>query len=298
MTELERTRGRGAARWVRRGFVAPTVLVTVILGLYPLVFIVGASVTRSSLGKPFQEFVGLEQIVAAATDTSVLGALLRGVVYALIVAAASTFLGTVTALALWRSALSGSASRVVLLLPLALPPVVVGVLWRLIFTPNGGLIDAVRRVVAPGSDPIAFLSDPVLAIVGIAVADIWEWAPLVTILVFAALLGIDREIMEAAALDGAHGLRLLRGIAVPAVAGTIAAAFVIRLVLALKIFDLVDVMTKGGPGDASSVPAWLVWKAAIEQFDVGRGAAITLLLALVVTIITLPPILIARRSHG
>ena len=117
-------------------------------------------------------------------------------------------------------------------------------------------------------------------------------------LVVAALLGIDREIMEAAALDGAHGLRLLRGIAVPAVAGTIAAAFVIRLVLALKIFDLVDVMTKGGPGDASSVPAWLVWKAAIEQFDVGRGAAITLLLALVVTIITLPPILIARRSHG
>jgi multiple sugar transport system permease protein len=204
----------------------------------------------------------------------------------------------VTALALWRSALAGAASRVILLLPLALPPVVVGVLWRLIFTPNGGLIDAIRRIVAPGTDPIAFLSDPALAIVAIALADIWEWAPLVTILVFAALLGIDREVMEAASLDGAHGLRLLREIAVPAVLGTIAATFVIRLVLALKVFDLVNVMTKGGPGDASAVPAWLVWKAAIEQFDVGRGAAITLLLAVVVTLITLPPILIARRSHG
>lgn len=298
MTDIAGTRVRGAARWVRRGFVAPTVLVTVILGLYPLVFIIGAALTRSSLGKPFQEFVAFDQIAAAATDTSVVGALVRGVVYAIIVAIASTFLGTVTALALWRSALAGATARVILLLPLALPPVVVGVLWRLIFTPNGGLIDAVRRIVAPGTDPISFLSDPALAIVAIAIADIWEWAPLVTILVFAALLGIDREVMEAASLDGAHGLRLLREIAIPAVLGTIAATFVIRLVLALKVFDLVNVMTKGGPGDASSVPAWLVWKAAIEQFDVGRGAAITLLLAVVVTLITLPPILIARRSHG
>jgi len=297
MTEVVGRPRRGPARWARRVFVAPTVLVTVILGLYPLVFIIGTAVTRSSLGKPFQEFVAFDQITAAATDTSVIGALVRGVAYALVVAVASTFLGTATALALWRSALAGAASRVVLLLPLALPPVVVGVLWRLVFTPNGGLIDAVRRAVAPDSAPIAFLSDPVLAIVGIAVADIWEWAPLVTILVFAALLGIDHEVMEAASLDGAHGLRLLREIVLPAVAGTIAATFVIRLVLALKVFDLVDVMTKGGPGDASSVPAWLVWKAAIEQFDVGRGAAITLLLAVVVTLITLPPILIARRSH-
>lgn len=171
-------------------------------------------------------------------------------------------------------------------------------LWRLIFTPNGGLLDTIRRMIAPGTEPLAILSDPVLAIVGIAVADIWEWTPLITILVFAALIGIDREVMEAASLDGAHGLRLLREIAVPAVAGTIAAAFVIRLVLAFKLFDLVDVMTKGGPGEATTVPAWLVWKAAIEQFDVGRGAAITLLLAVVVTLITLPPILIARRSHG
>ena len=214
------------------------------------------------------------------------------------IAAASTILGTAAALALWRSAFAGSAARIILLLPLALPPVVVGVLWRLIFTPNGGLLDTIRRMIAPGTEPLAILSDPVLAIVGIAVADIWEWTPLITILVFAALIGIDREVMEAASLDGAHGLRLLREIAVPAVAGTIAAAFVIRLVLAFKLFDLVDVMTKGGPGEATTVPAWLVWKAAIEQFDVGRGAAITLLLAVVVTLITLPPILIARRSHG
>jgi len=298
MTDLKARRRRSGARWVRRGFVAPTVLVTVVLGLYPLVFIVGAAVTESSLGKPFQDFVGADQITAAAADAGVVGSLVRGTVYALVVAAASTLFGTATALALWRSAFAGSAARIILLLPLALPPVVVGVLWRLIFTPNGGLLDTIRRMIAPGTEPIAILSDPVLAIVGIAVADVWEWTPLITILVFAALLGIDREVMEAASLDGAHGLRLLREVAVPAVLGTIAATFVIRLILALKIFDLVDVMTKGGPGEATTVPAWLVWKAAIEQFDVGRGAAITLLLAVVVSLLTLPPILIARRSHG
>ncbi|MGO2468474.1 MAG: hypothetical protein ACTH8M_08410 [Microbacterium gubbeenense] len=101
MTDLA-TRRRSGPRWVRRGFVAPTVLVTVVLGLYPLIFIVGAAVTESSLGKPFQSVVGADQIVAAATDAGVIGSLVRGTLYALVVAAASTILGTAAALALWR----------------------------------------------------------------------------------------------------------------------------------------------------------------------------------------------------
>lgn len=287
----------GGTRWVRRTLATPTILVTIALGAYPLVFLVAAAVTESSLGRPFQELVGADQLVAAATSENVLASIVRGTGYALGVALASTVLGTATAFALWRSALSGSLARILVLLPLALPPVVVGVLWRLILTPNGGLVDTVRAAVAPGSSPIAILSDPGLALVGIGLADVWEWTPLITILVLAGLLGIDREVLEAASLDGAHGLRLLREIALPAIAGTIAAVFVIRLVLAFKVFDLIAVMTSGGPGQATTTPSWLVWQATIDQFDVGRGASITLLLAVVVTVITLPPILIARRRH-
>lgn len=127
------------------------------------------------------------------------------------------------------------------------------------------------------------------------VADVWQWTPLVFLLVFAALLGQDGAVVEAARVDGAHGWGLFRSITLPAIAGTIAAAAFIRLVLALKVFDLVFMMTAGGPGQSTSTTSYLIYQAALKEFDVGRAAAITLLLALLVTATTVPVAALAGR---
>jgi multiple sugar transport system permease protein len=274
------------------------VLALVVLGGYPLVFIVLAALTESSLGRPFQEFVGTATIERVIADSDVVASLVRGVVYAVLVAVVSVVLGVATAVALWRSVRAGAIARTLLLLPMITPPVVVGILWKLVFNPSGGLVDTVFGAVFPGGATVSVLSHPVFAFLGVALADVWEWTPLIVLLVFAALIGQDTEIGEAAALDGAHGFRLFRSITLPAIAGTVGAAFLIRLVLAFKVFDLVYILTSGGPGQSTTMPAYLIWQAALQQFDVGRAAVITLLLAVVVTLVTLPVVAITRRLHN
>lgn len=286
---------RVPARVHRAIFVSPSVLVLVVLAAYPLVFIASAAFTESSLGRPFQEFVGTANFEAALASADVRTSLALGTGYAIGVAVASTVLGTLTAIALWRSLWAGAFVRTVLLLPMIVPPVVVGILFSFIFSPSGGLLHTLVQHFTPWSGTFAVLSDTTWAVFGVALADVWEWTPLVVLLVFTALLGQDPHVTEAARLDGATGLRLFRHITLPAIAGTIAAAFLIRLILAFKVFDLVYVMTSGGPGSSTLVPAYLIWRTALRGFDVGMAATVTLLLAVVVTVVTLPIFLIVRR---
>lgn len=291
----QESRRRRSDRAYHRAFISPSVIVLLVLAAYPLLFIASAAFTRSSLGQPFQEFVGSANLQAALGSETVQNSLLLGTGYAMSVSLASTALGTLTAVALWRSLKSGAFIRTVLLLPMIVPPVVVGILFSFIFSPSGGLIDTLIRRFTPGSGTFAILSDTTWAIFGVALADVWEWTPLVVLLVFTALLGQDSQITEAAQLDGANAFQLFRHITLPAVASTIAAAFLIRLILAFKVFDLIYVMTSGGPGSSTQVPAFLIWRSALQNFDVGMAATITLLLAVVVTVITLPVFWFTKR---
>lgn len=285
---------RGSAR-ARRLFVAPSVLALLVLGLYPLIFIAAASVTESSLGKPFQAFVGAETFAAILADDDIVASLGRSTVYAIAVAAASLALGVIAALALHGAVRRGSLVMTLLLLPLLTPPVVVGTLWKLIYNPGGGLLAVVLGFFGLPRDAIAPLSSTTWALPGVAVADVWQWTPLIALLVFTALLGQDPEIIEAARLDGAHGWRLFRSITLPAIAGVVAAAFFIRLVLAFKVFDLVFMMTSGGPGQSTTLASYVIYQSALREFDVGRAAVVTLLLAVLVTVVTLPVVALTRK---
>jgi multiple sugar transport system permease protein len=205
-------------------------------------------------------------------------------------------LGVIVATAVHQSVRSGSLVRTVLLLPLIVPPVVVGTLWKLIFNPAGGLLATLLGLV--GVPAPAPLSDPRFSLGALMVADVWEWTPLVFLLVFTALLGQDRAVTEAARVDGAQGWTLFRSITLPAIAGTIAAAAFIRLILALKVFDLVFMMTAGGPGQSTTTTSYLIHQVALKEFDIGRASAITLLLALLATAVTVPvAALVARLRH-
>lgn len=288
---------RGPA-WAHRLFVGPSVLALLVLGVYPLLFIVGAAFTESSLGKPFQDFVGTETFEQVLGDADAVATLGRTLGYALSVSIASLVLGVIAALALYGAVRSGSFVRTLLLLPLITPPVIVGTLWKLIYNPGGGLLATVLGFFGAPRDAIAPLSSTAWALPGVAVADVWEWTPLVALLVFTALLAQDAQTIEAARLDGAHGFRLFRHITLPAIAGVLAAAFFIRLVLAFKVFDLIFMMTSGGPGQATTTTSYLIYQAALREFDVGKAAVITLLLAVLVTVVTLPVALVARRLQA
>lgn len=287
--------------WAHRLFVAPSVLALLVLGLYPLLFIVAAAFTESSLGKPFQAFAGLETFESVLADADITASLWRSVAYALGVSAASLVLGVAAALALQGAVRSGSIVRTLLLLPLITPPVIVGTLWKLVYNPGGGLLATVLGAAGVPRETIAPLSSTAWALPGVALADVWEWTPLIALLVFTALLSQDAAVLEAARLDGAHGWRLFRSITLPAIGGVVAAAFFIRLVLAFKVFDLVFMMTSGGPGQATTTTSYVIYQAALREFDVGKAAVVTLLLAVVVTVVTVPVVAVTRKlqsNHG
>ncbi|WP_311258976.1 sugar ABC transporter permease [Microbacterium sp. WCS2018Hpa-9] len=270
----------------------PTILSIVVLGAYPLLFVLAAAFTDSTLGRPFQEWVGTANLETILTDADVVASFVRTVVYAVVVAVASVVLGVAIAVALERSTRSGAVVRTLLLLPLITPPVVVGTLWKLVFNPGGGLLSTVL----PGIS-LAPLSTTAWALPAIGLADVWQWTPLIVILVYAALLTQDPSVREAASLDGAHGVGLFRNITWPAIAGTVMAALFIRLVVALKVFDLVFVMTSGGPGQASTVTTYLIQQVALKEFDLGRASAITIVFAVIVTAVTLVVAAFARKAR-
>lgn len=297
-TTVRSRRSFPGAAWAHRLFVAPSVLALLVLGLYPLGFIVAAAFTDSSLGKPFQSWVGVETVQSVLADADITASLVRSVLYAVAVSAASLILGVAAALALQGAVRSGSLVRTLLLLPLITPPVIVGTLWKLIYNPGGGLLATVLGFLGAPREAIAPLSSTTWALPGIALADVWEWTPLIALLVFTALLAQDPETIEAARLDGAHGWRMFRSITLPAISGVVAAAFFIRLVLSFKVFDLVFMMTSGGPGQATTTTSYVIYQAALREFDVGKAAVITLLLALVVTVVTIPVVAITRKLQA
>lgn len=271
---------------------APTVLAIVVLGAYPLAFILAAAFSDSTLGRPFRGWVGTENLETVLADGDVVASFTRTVTYAVVVSLVSVVLGVVIAIALERATRSGAVVRTLLLLPLITPPVVVGTLWKLIFNPGGGLLSALFPDLA-----LAPLSSTTWALPAIGLADVWQWTPLIVILVYAALLTQDPEVREAASLDGAHGVRLFGHITWPAIAGTVVALLFIRLVIALKVFDLVFVMTSGGPGQASTTTTYLIQQVALKEFDIGRASAITILFAVIVTAVTLAVAALARKAR-
>ncbi|MFE7197398.1 carbohydrate ABC transporter permease [Microbacterium oxydans] len=287
-----RPAGGSARSGTARLLTAPTVVSILVLGAYPLLFILAAAFTDSTLGKPFQEWVGTANLETVLADSDVVASFGRTVAYAVAVAVVSVVLGVAIAVALEHATRAGAVLRTLLLLPLITPPVVVGTLWKFVFNPGGGLLAAV----VPGTSP-APLSTTAWALPAIGLADVWQWTPLIVILVYAALLTQDPSLREAAALDGAHGAGLFRHITWPAIAGTVIAALFIRLVIALKVFDLVFVMTSGGPGQASTVTSYLIQQVALKEFDIGRASAITLVFAVIVTVVTLVVAVFARKAR-
>jgi multiple sugar transport system permease protein len=284
-------RGRlGRALWI-----APVVAGLIVMVVYPTLFLVGLATTKSTLGKPFRSFVGLDQIAGALTDPLFLAATARSVGFALASSSIELVLGFLIALLFASLLRAGRYLTSFILLALMTPPVMVGVAWKLILAPAGGLLNGVLFKLGLTDAPISFLGKASLAWVSILVADVWQWTPFVVILAFAALMTVPPEVGEAAQVDGASPWQRLTLIILPLVAAPLAAIFLLKVIIAFKLFDLVYVLTFGGPGFATTTAGFGIWRLALEQFDVGRAAAQTLIYAVVVGLVTLPVVKLQQR---
>lgn len=180
--------------------------------------------------------------------------------------------------------------RTIIVLPLIVPPVVAGFSWKFLLSREVGLIGG-WFLPALGFEA-AMLADPKLAMVSVLIADLWSKTPLMFLIFLAGLQAIPDELYEMATIDGARSGSLVRYIILPLLRPTIGLALVLRLIDAINVFDLIYVMTAGGPGTATQTLPLLGWKIGFNYFNFGQASALAVIMLILVVV---PSTIIIRR---
>ena len=282
--------------WRNLVWIAPLVFSLIVTTVYPTLFLIALATTKSTLGKPFRAFVGPDQLSRALFDPAFQIAMAKSIGFAFGSAIVELVVGFALASVFVALLKAGRYLLTIVLLPLMTPPVMVGIAWKLILAPSGGLLNGILLHWGLIDAPMSFLGNPTLAWISIAIADLWQWVPFVTILCFAALVSLPDGVREASMIDGAGPWQRLRHITLPLVAAPLASIFLLKLIIGFKLFDLVYVLTFGGPGFATTNATFSIWRMALEQFDVGRAAAQTLVFAIVIGIVTIPVVRLHRHA--
>lgn len=273
-------------RWAPALFLAPAVLALLAVGLYPTLVALLTSFRTYLVSKPQvpKDFVGFANYLTVLTDPTFWQALGRTFGFLLLVLPIELALGLGIALLLHQPGLGflRAILRVSLVIPLATTFAVVGLIGRLLFNDRFGVVNYGLELL--GLPRFEWLGQPVTAFLAVAAMDVWQWAPFVALVLLAGLTMVPAEIEEAATLDAGSRWQILRHIQLPFLLPGITAVLILRTADILKLFDVVFVMTRGGPGTATELIAVYVQRVGFRVFDQGVASAQAILL-LIVTIV-------------
>ena len=261
------------ARWWRVLAIAPAVLLFVGLTLLPVAMLIVMSLhdITWSAGSAHWGFTGLAHYLELARD-GLFGASLRNtLIFAVSAVAVQMLLGLALALLTSGIAHGQTIYRVIFLLPILIPGIVIGAIWKLMYNFDFGVINLVLERL--GLTPQDWLGDAGLALGAIVAVDVWHWTPFCFLLLLAGLEALPRDVFEAARIDGAGFWRTLRHLTLPLLAPTLAVVFAFRLILAFKVFDEVYLLTGGGPGTATEVISYTIYRRFFTEDRAGYGAA-------------------------
>lgn len=264
--------------------VAPMVLVLIALTLYPAVQLVRMSVSEIELvsGGTAWSFVGFEHLRTLAADRVALIAFKNTLLFTAVVVPVEAVLGLLLAYFVSQVKHFTTFYRTVLILPLLLPPIAIGALWRLMFDYNYGVVNQV--LLQLGVAGPLWIADPRLALPSVMLVDVWHWTSFMFLIFLAGVQSIPGELHEAAEVDGATPVQVFRHIVLPLLKPTIVVALMMRTILAFKVFDVPYLLTGGGPGTATELVNIYIEKVYFQQFRVGYGAMLTLVAALVLSV--------------
>lgn len=273
-------------RHAKRRFVlcmlAPATVLLLALTLYPFLASVWYSLTDYSLLKPNdRDFVGLANYASLLRGDEFWTSLRITVLFCLLAVGIETMLGLGIALLLQAETRGAGLLRAMYMVPMAITPVAATFTFRLMYSPSLGVFNHFLERI--GLPPQAWLADPVMALPALVLVDVWQWTPFILLIVVGGLSVIPSEPMEAAALDGASGWRLFRDITLPFLKPFLAIAILFRFIDAFKTFDIIYVLTGGGPGTATRTLNLFAFKQGIEFLEMGYAASIAVVMLIVVT---------------
>jgi multiple sugar transport system permease protein len=279
---------RGYARWTPFWFLAPAVFALLAIGIYPTLFALVTSFRRYNIARPREgfAFIGFDNYVNVLGDATFWDSLLLTGRFFLTVLPFQLVFGIAIALLLHRPGLGllRALARVSLVVPLATTYAVVGLIGRLIFNSNFGVANQFLNAVGIGG--FDWLGSPTGAFIAIAVMDIWQWTPFCALIFLAGLSMVPVEIEEAARLETPSKLALLRHVQLPYLLPGLTAILILRSADVLKLFDMVFVMTRGGPGSATDLISVYVQRIGFRVFDMGVASAQAILLLVLAIILS------------
>lgn len=289
----------------RRSLTALLISVPALFGLtlfvaVPFLLAVALGFTNLRLGSPLPlEWLGFEQYRRILTDASFTRALINNLLFALVVVPLQTVLALSLALLLNQRLRGIAWFRTIFFMPVVFPLSLVAVVWVLIYAPGpNGMMNEFLQLVSFGNwVPRDFLRDPQLALPAIMLTSIWQGAGFQMVILLAGLQSISSELYEAASIDGAGRWRQFWHVTLPQLRNTLIFVVLVTSILAFRLFDQVQIMTRGGPHDATTTVMYEAVEAAFTRQQVARGAAMTVVLFLVVLLISWLQRRVARQER-
>ena len=279
--------------WYAIWLVTPAMLIIGFFALFPLFYAINIAFRYADLTSPvgIGEFVGLDNFRFALNDQFFWNSTRVTVIFTVVAVSVEMLLGISIAFLLHGAKWFKGVLRSVLLLPLASAPAAVGLIWRYMYHPEFGVfgyylnnLPIFQRLIGR---EINMLGDLNLALPSVIIYDIWQWTPFVALIVLAGLQSLPKEPFEAAELDGASTFMVLRRLTFPMLAPVLTLIFLLRTIDALRLYDAVYSLTRGGPGTVTETLTFYLYRLGLVKFRMDQASAIALLFLYVSIIITI-----------
>lgn len=282
MTRLNR---RDRDRGFRLALVAPSILVLLLVGVFPLVYLIVVSFQNITMTEVDTSFQGLLNYRLLFSDERLWQSLLHTAIFMAVALPIELLLGLAMA-QLFIDRMPGRAVFIALLvLPVLVSPIVAGATWSLLLDNRFGPVNQILGWIAGQPVTLLWTIRPELVYPAILLAEVWQWTPFMFLLLLAALSAVDASQLEAAALDGASWWRTFRVIVLPAIWPVMAVAILIRALDLFRLFDVVWALTKGGPGTMTETISIFAYVKGFQQFETSYTAAIAFLVIALLTVI-------------
>jgi len=261
--------------------------------VFPWFFTLYMSAHEFKIGSPLI-YVGFDNYARLFTDERFLWSVVRTLYFTLLAVVFPVVLGVAAAVVFHRRFPLRGLARTIFILPMMATPVAVALVWTMMFHPQLGVLNYL--LTSAGLPPSQWSYDPVTVIPTLVMVETWQWTPLVMLIVLGGLASLPTDPYEAARLDGASGWAMFRHITLPLVWPHIIVALVIRTIDALKAFDLIFVISNGGPGTSSETMNIFLYLQAFSFYNMGYASAVTVVFFVIILLVSLV-LFTARRQE-
>ena len=268
-----------------RLYMLPSVIALIMLTIFPMAYSLVISLYDwDLLDKNSFNFIWFSNYVSIFKDPVYIKSLVITFEYTIVSVALEVIFGIALAMLAYQNLFGTRVLRTTVISAMVISPVVVGTAWRLMYNEGYGLINYILDRIGIGG--YSFLADSKTVLGAIIAADVWEWTPLVFVIVLAALQGVPSDILEAASVDGANAWKKFTKVTLPSIGPSVIFAILLRVMESFKSYDLIYTMTGGGPGTASQNINVLMYKTAFSYYEVSRAAAMAMISLILVNVIS------------